>query len=145
MNVPKAGFFFTAKEVVGVEGGFVACAKKSLVGWKSRRSRGLLYALFLTIVLIITTSSHNIPHYPRRPHYVLSFSHPLFFLYTHDASHSDTSASELCTWLVQSATSSVQIQHAYDQTHHSADASSTFKVGLTRRPHKYSTQNLIVR
>ena len=68
------------------------------------------------------------------------------FLCIHMMHHtSDTSASELCTWLVQSATSSVQIQHAYDQTHHSADASSTFKVGLTRRPHKYSTQNLIVR
>ena len=68
--------FSTAKEVVGVEGGFVACTKKSLVGWKSRRSRELLYALFLTIVLIITTSSHP-PLASKNKSRLPSFASPL--------------------------------------------------------------------
>ena len=52
--------FSTAKEVVGVEGGSVVCTKKAWLVGRVGVGR-LLYALFLTIVLIITTSSHNIP------------------------------------------------------------------------------------
>ena len=80
----------------------------------------------------------------------LVFSHPLFFC-IHMMHHtSDTLASELCTWLVQSATSSTQIQHAYDQTHHRADESSersesALHVHHTQPKIRCYTQNLIVR
>ena len=83
---PKPKLFY----VVGIEGGSVVCTKKSLVGWKSRRSRELLYALFLQLYWLSQLHHITYPIILGDPHYFLSFSHPLFFFCIHMMHHTLT-------------------------------------------------------